>query len=227
MKKLDAFQKGDGAHCGLSDWYEDGEAQIVAALAAHEPFDTGWYSSKKEIASARIRSEDGAKIKVDVSVTDDFDTPGSGYASTTTWTVDAVQDCISTAWSKADNDRDDNQEYEGFGIIDHSQTFASWVETYLLPRGWAESLEPSGDNYHWWGWQYDELDGQSVPDPRIPLPAVAAFEWWAANWMNGKNVGDSLRIGDWEIRPWRDTPPVYEDPNDYRGMGWVDDRGRP
>ena len=54
MKKLEAFQHGDGAHCGLSDWYEEGEAELTAVITERVPFDTGWYSSKKEIASARI-----------------------------------------------------------------------------------------------------------------------------------------------------------------------------
>ena len=76
MKILNAFQNGNGAHCGLSDWYKEGEAQLTAALAERVPFTTGWYSSKKEIASARIWSEDGVKIKVEVSVSDDFDTQG-------------------------------------------------------------------------------------------------------------------------------------------------------
>ena len=116
MKQLTAFQNGDGAHWGLSDWYNRGETELKAALDAHEPFDTGWYSSKKEIASARIWSEDGVKIKVEVSVSDDFDTLGGGYASTNEWTIDAIQDCISNAWDKAESDRDENQEYEGFRV---------------------------------------------------------------------------------------------------------------
>ena len=54
MKQLNAFQNGDGAHCGLTDWYPDGHAELEQALKEKIPFDTGWYSSKKEIASARI-----------------------------------------------------------------------------------------------------------------------------------------------------------------------------
>ena len=76
------LRNDDGAHGGLSDWYEEHEAALKAALDAHAPFDTGWYSSKKEIASARIRSDDGVRIKVDASVSDDFDTDGRGYRST-------------------------------------------------------------------------------------------------------------------------------------------------
>ena len=45
---------GDGSHHGLTNWYPKVEAAIVEALAAGQPFTTGWYGSKKEIASARI-----------------------------------------------------------------------------------------------------------------------------------------------------------------------------
>ena len=98
MRLIKEFSQGNGAHCGLSDWYPEQEAALKAALEAKAPFDTGWYSSKKEIASARIRSEDGVKIKVEVSVSDDFDTEGLGYASTKDWTVKAVSAAIDSAW---------------------------------------------------------------------------------------------------------------------------------
>ena len=58
---LDVFKSGDGAHCGLTDWYADKEAALKAALESSLPFDTDWYASKKEIASARI-SSDGANV---------------------------------------------------------------------------------------------------------------------------------------------------------------------
>lgn len=224
MKELKAFRNGDGAHCGLSDWYEDGEAEIRAALEAHEPFDTGWYSSKKEIASARIWSEDGIKIKIEVSVFDDFDTLGGGYASTNEWTIDAIQDCISNAWDKAESDRGENQEYEGFRIGREGR----WEETYLLNIGWGENLSPTGDNYHWWGWQYDGADDTvGVPHPDIPVETVQAFEKWADDWAFGRTDEKSLTVGEWTITPWRDVRPQPEDPNDYVGMGWVGADGRP
>ena len=224
MKLLDAFQHGDGAHCGLSDWYEDGEAQLTAVLAEHIPFDTGWYSSKKEIASARIWSEDGIKIKVEVSVSDDFDTEGLGYASTTEWTIDAVQTGITSAWDKAEIARDDNQEYEGFRVGREGR----WDETYLVNIGWGENLSPPGDNYHWWGWQHDGADDTvGVPHPDIPVEIVQAFEKWAHNWAFGNTKEKSLKVGEWEITPWRDSIPMREDPSDYAGMGWIGRDGRP
>lgn len=230
MKKLEAFQHGDGAHCGLSDWYKRGETELAAAVAARIPFDTGWYSSKKEIASARIWSEDGIKIKVEVSVSDDFDTEGLGYASTTDWTLDAIASAISTAWGKAEQDRNEAQEYEGFSVLQYREDGAAWVETYLVNIGWGESVFPPGDNYHWWGWQHDgEDEGQGIPHPDIPLETVQAFEKWANNWAFGRLPAENncLRIDEWEIKPWRETRPQPEDQSDYAGMGWIGRDGRP
>lgn len=224
MFKLDAFQRGDGAHWGLSDWYEDGEAELKSALDAHVPFDTGWYCSKKEIASARIWSEDGIKIKVEVSVSDDFDTLGGGYASTNEWTIADIQDCISNAWDQAESDRNENQEYEGFRVGRAER----WEDTYLVSIGWGENLSPPGDNYHWWGWQYDCADDTvGVPHPDIPVEIVQVLEQWANDWAFGRTEEKSLTVGEWTITPWRDVRPIPEDPNDYAGMGWVDSDGRP
>lgn len=231
MKNLNFAAHGDGSHCGLSDWYPENEAALQAALDAHEPFDTGWYASKKEIATARIYSEDGIKIKVEVSVSDDFDTEGIGYASTDRWNLDDVSNEVSAAWTKAEQDQEDNQPFEGFSVGRNG----AWEETYLLSDGTYDT--PTGDNYYWWGWQYAEQGdegftgeggtGTGIPNPEIPLPAVAAFENWAQKWMYGETREDNMTIGNWTIRPWRKTPRQYEDPNDYRGMGWVGSDGRP
>lgn len=219
---LDAFQHGGGAHCGLNDWYKDGKEQITAAIAERIAFDTGWYSSKKETASARIWSEDAVKIKVEVSVSDDFDTKGLGYASTEEWSVDAVQGCITQAWDKADTARDEGQEYEGFRVGREGR----WEETYLVNIGWGENLCPPGDHYHWWGWQYDGADDTAgVPHPDIPSQTVQAFEKYAHNWAFGNTDEKSCTVGEWTITPWRNTRPVPEDPSDYVGMGWIDSRG--
>lgn len=226
MKKLNFAARGDGSHCGLSDWYPENEAALQAALDAHEPFDTGWYASKKEIATARIYSEDGIKIKVEVSVSDDFDTEGVGYSSTDRWNLDDVSNEVSMAWTKAEQDQEDNQPFEGFSV----GRDGAWEETLILPAGWDENLQPPGDNYHWWGWQHDETEegsGVGVPDPEIPLPVVAAFENWANKWALGEAEGNEFRIGRWSIRPWRDAPRPFDDPSDYVGMGWVGADGRP
>mgnify|MGYP000444510200 CR=1 FL=1 len=200
MKQIFAGMGGDGAHCGLTDRYSSQEAALVAALAAHEPFDTGWYSSKKEIATARIYSEDGVEIKVEVSVSDDFDTSGYGYVTVTDWTVSAVDEGILEAWQEADEDQEGNACYAGFSVLHGRQC----VDYYLVSSG--EHLAPPGDSYRWWGWQFacesedDEIE-TGIADPAIPLPIVAAFENWAQS--NAWGEPDAiLTIGEWSIKPW-------------------------
>lgn len=206
MKKLTEFERGDGSHWGLTDWYPENEAALKAALDAREPFDTGWYSSKKEIACARIWSQGykdplgaritacGDKIEVEVSITDDFDTPGAGSSSTTDWTLEAVASAIDEAWDAAQQNRKDNEPYTGFSIHDST---GAWIETYILSNG--EFDTPPGDNYYWWGWQGDVNEDQGIPDPRIPAEAVQAFETYVNDWDRPAE----LTVAGWTIRPWK------------------------
>lgn len=225
MKKLETFTRGDGSHWGLSDWYPENEVALAAVLAEGVPFDTGWYSSKKEIASARIYSLDGKIVRAEASVSDDFDTPGRGSVTASEATIAAVAEAVAQAWEDAEIDRDANQTFEGFSILRGGE---SWVETYLVNIGWSEDLSPPGDNYHWWGWQYDGADDTvGVPHPDIPVETVQEFEKFANDWAFGRSKHHTLRIGDWEIRAWRKELPEREDPNDYVGMGWVGSDGRP
>jgi hypothetical protein len=192
METLEAFRRGDGAHRGLSDWYPENEAALKAALDAHRPFDTGWYGSKHEIASARIWSEDGDSINVEASVSDDFDTDGTGRRRIKEWSLDEVASAVDEAWDSADEDRKDNEPYIGFSIHDST---GSWEETYIASNG--EYDTPPGDNYHWWGWQHDEKDDVGIPDPRIPADAVKAFEDFA-----DREDGKELTVNGWTIRRW-------------------------
>jgi hypothetical protein len=192
---LKVFRSGDGAHRGLSDWYPEKEAALKSALAAHLPFDTGWYGSKHEIASARIFSLDGVTVQVEASVSDDFDTNGSGSATAKDWTLESVADAVYKAWDDADKDRQDSEPYTGFSIHDST---GAWIETYLLSDGTFDT--PPGDNYFWWGWQHDSIDDEvGLPDPRIPAHVVAAFEAW----INESGVGE-MTLDGWTIRRWRD-----------------------
>lgn len=195
MQTLEAFQRGDGAHRGLSDWYPENEAALKVALDARQPFDTGWYGSKHEIASARIRSDDGQTIKVKASVSDDFDTEGSGSNTTTEWTLEAVAAAVDAAWDEAVENRKDNEPYVGFSIHDST---GAWIETYLISV--ADFDYPPGDHYHWWGWQHDEKDEVGIPHPDIPTDAVEAFEAYAT-------TGDwsaPLTVSGWTICLWED-----------------------
>lgn len=201
MKQIFAGMFGDGAHYGLTDRYSSQEAALVAALAAHEPFDTGWYSSKKEVASARIYSEDGVEIQIEVSVSDDFDTEGNGYVTVTDWSIKAVDVAIDAAWKEAEEEQDDNACYVGFSVLHGHQC----VDYYLVSNGECDT--PPGDYYHWWGWQHDvDKDSEHIeigkPDPAIPLPVVAAFERWAQRNAWGEPDAN-LTIGEWSIKPWR------------------------
>lgn len=215
------FGSGDGAHCGLTDWYEDKEAALKAALESGQPFDTGWYSSKKEIASARI-SSDGQLVFIQVSVSDDFDTEGMGEATIPApASLEAVAQAISRAWEEAEGDQKDNQQYAGYSLIHHTTRIPEWrraehsfpretrkryptkvpqcLDYFIVPAGdYDYSVPPPGDNYSFWGWQNDvEGEGANCVDEGIPPSTVAKFEEFATQLESG-----SLRIGDWEIKSW-------------------------
>ena len=65
----------DAAKWGASDFYEAHEAALRLALESAEPFDTGWYSTKKESQTARISClEDPENVSIEVSCGMD-DTP--------------------------------------------------------------------------------------------------------------------------------------------------------
>jgi hypothetical protein len=225
MNTLDIFAMGDGSHWGLSDWYKEKADALDAALRAREDFDTGWYSSKKEIASARIWAISGT-IKVEATVSDDFDTVGIGYSSTRDWNLIAVGNCVDQAMNRAEQDRADNEPYIGFTVLKKdSEGLHPWIDTYLMSNG--DFHTPPGDYYHWWGWQDSEQDGVGIHNPSIPKDTADQFEKWASSWAFGEQPENHLQIGDWIIRPWRPEPIGFEDPSDYKGMGWVGKDGQP
>jgi hypothetical protein len=75
--------RGDGSHWGLTDLYPESNAALLSALKDGLPFDTGWWSSKKEIASARVcRLKRNGPITVGVSY--EMDDP-TDLADTAVW----------------------------------------------------------------------------------------------------------------------------------------------
>lgn len=65
---------GDGAHCGITDFYDEHAKSVKEAVRSGMAFDTGWYSTKKEIQSGRIRRQvKNGPISVEVSVEMDED----------------------------------------------------------------------------------------------------------------------------------------------------------
>ena len=202
---IEAFKSGDGAHCGLSDWYPDKEKALSVALKSGKPFDTGWYSSKKEIASARIYSDDGESVTVEVSVSDDFDTEGGGSASVSSpASLEQVRDAISRAWGEAEDDQKENQQYAGYSVLHYSTAIpgwrkmdnvyprekrkryarkqAQWVETYLVDTSDWGAESPPGDEYHFWGWQSD------------PMLEHEKGEWLTSKPDQGQNPDPALKM---------------------------------
>lgn len=228
-EQLEAFKSGDGSHWGLTDLYPEKEAALKAALESGEPFDTGWYGSKKEIASGRVHAHiisDGRQIVCEASVSDDFDTPGNGESIAEAATLEAVYAAIGRAWDEATGDQKNNQEYMGYALFHWTTKIPEWRRgENVYPRETrkryrrkqAQCLDyyianvsglefPPGDNYHFWGWQNDchdepnEAEGLRCVEVGIPAKTVKAFEEFAAERKEG-----SLRIGDWEFRSWQDA----------------------
>jgi hypothetical protein len=144
----------DGAHCGLGDWYPEIEQGVQEALNQGPDYHwtTGWYASKKEIASARISNE-AEGLLIEASVSDDFDTPGYGTRTIPhTTDLEKVRESIYKAWDEAEQDQKDNRLYEGFSVYQENQC----IEYYIKPRGDAFE-SPPGDCYHEWGFQVMEF----------------------------------------------------------------------
>lgn len=159
-------------------------------------------------------SEDGKRVLVEASVSDDFDTPGMGTAMVTcggTPTLESVRQAIYRAWDEANDDQKGNRQYAGFSILRNTIRYAvysggkpqgkgrrgtSWVETLILPAGDVEMIgAPPGDNYHKWGFQGEES---------IPTKHKDAMESWANKRISGQRKGKSFKSGKWTIKPWSD-----------------------
>ena len=191
MKTLKCMKTSmDGSHWGLSDWYPKIEAGIYDALSGPGDWTTGWYSSKKEIASACIPRA-GNKIKVEVSVSDDFDTPGYcdwtvKPADTVGETVDRIRDGINQAWEEAVTDQKTNRTWAMWSI--HNPDGA-WVETYLRDMSeWGDD-SPPGDEYHDWGWQGEEEDipagiKERLEEAMVDGSELIEVEGWTAKMVD-------------------------------------------
>ena len=214
------FGAGDGAHCGLADWYPENESALEAALSSGKGFTTDWYASKKEIASACISSADGKSILIEVSVSDDFDTEGYGSERIEApATLEDVANAIYRVWDCALAAQKDGRLYAGYSLILHTAKIPEWLKSdCVIPRETRKRYPrkrplcvdyyiacldgdldvPPGDNYYYWHWQNDvDGDGARCLEKGIPKSTVRQFEEFANNQSNG-----SLRIGDWEIASW-------------------------
>ncbi len=191
MTSLD-FGGGDGSKWGISDWYERLEAAIQAALdrGVEHDWTTGWYSSKKELATGRITKQ-GNVILCEATQDDDFDTDGQGSVEIPyTTDIEAVREAMDRAHALAEQDRDEKAVYMGFSILD-AKGFR--IDTYLVPTATGHYMEsPPGDNYDSWGWQ---------GDAEIPKDVMDALSAWADDVANHDE--DQFSYGGFTIRRWR------------------------
>lgn len=187
----------DGSHRGLADWYDDLERGIVLALAQGPKFQwtTGWYSSKHEIACAKISGSGSGMLCVEASVSDDFDTEGCGQTFIPhTQDLDEIRQAIYKAWDEACENKRDNEMFAGYSVIGKSENmnWNGWIETYLKPQGDGWYLdEPPGDNYFEWGWQNEAVD--------IPDDVREALRKWA-----DENDEGEFEYKGYTIKPWSD-----------------------
>ena len=191
----------DGAHYGLADWYSEIERGIQDALNKNGSWTTGWYASKKEIAWANITVDGNTDcITVEVSVSDDFDTPGMGICEVPrAQDLEVIREAIYEAWEKAEKDKDDNRVYVGYSITTCTQGRIAWVETYIKQRdiypickffSWRGSEDfPPGDSYHKWGFQ-EEYE--------IPIEIKEKLEEWAQENECGAFTFEGFTIKSWE-----------------------------
>jgi hypothetical protein len=181
------FPTGSFAGCdqtkwGPTDFYDPDRATMAQAFASGLDFETPWLSCKKEILSSQITRSKGI-VSVTVSVSDDFDTNGTGESSfrvtkatTEEQFFDKLGKAGDEAWNAADEDRQGNQSYLGYSVgpVD-AEGNSPWVCTYIVNLMGFDT--PPGDNYHRWGWQEveDDEDPTATPDD-IPKEVAAELE---------------------------------------------------
>lgn len=218
----------DGAHCGLGDWYGEIEEGIQAALndGPERDWTTGWYASKKEIASARITNADGGML-IEVSVSDDFDTPGLGERIIQhTTDIEEIRAAIYEAWEEAEGDQKDNRMYVGFSILTETdytrQRFSLPYVPYWLGRlilrmvpslrrttvrsqGWVETyIKASGEGAYWCG---DSPPGDSYHtwgfQDEYDIPEDVKEE--LLDWIDDNDFG-SHTVGEFTVKAWDEAP---------------------
>ena len=187
LPELPGFRSGDGAKWGISDFYEDKEEALRGALAAGTDFTTGWFASKKEIASGKV-SRCGKIVLCEASVSDDFDCEGHGSVEVPVGRkgvdrlFEAIVEALDQAYGQAGEDQKDNSQVRLWAV----RNAKAWVETYLENTGDGCFERPPGDNYHAWGWQND--------GGKVPKKVKLAFEDWL-----GTTNDDTFTSGKWTI----------------------------
>lgn len=197
-----------GTKWGPTDFYDHVRAALADAFASGLDFETHWLGCKKEILSSRV-TRVGNLVTVEVSVSDDLDTPGMGRVSfgvTSRTTSDKFFERIESAGADAhqaaEEEQRGNRGYRGYrvGRILDGRRDHAWEFTYLVSTDGQDY--PAGDNYRRWGWQEapdtaDDFDLTAHPEA-IP-PDVAA------KLAEGMIAGEATVVcGDWQATAWRD-----------------------
>lgn len=165
---------GDGAHWGVSEPYPEVVDELMRAIDSNLDFDTGWYSSKKEIESGRIERR-GDVMWASVSVSDDFDCEAVGeadfpFAELVGKNRDERMEIIAARLDEAaDRARDQQKDNEVAALYcvgeDNSHRgwgrLCQWQFTYLRDVSGHGFDSPPGDSYHRWGWQEVDTDDDS------------------------------------------------------------------
>lgn len=202
---LEDYRGCNGSHWGLTDWYDEVKKRVVKALKKGADYDwtTGWWSSKKAIASGKLTCSAG-EIFVEVSVSDDFDAEGRGTVRLEfTDDVAKIHMAIDEAWGLAVEGQKDNSCVQMFAVSTKRMCYGTyvggkpqgrgskhmaWVETYLHPVGYGIDMdEPPGDCYQRWGWQGGD---------DVPADVKTRFE----EWIKGGDYTETLKYKGWEIR---------------------------
>jgi hypothetical protein len=194
------------AKWGPGDFYDDIAEGVRQALTRGSDCEwtTGWYGAKKEIVSARLSSK-GGELHLEVSVTDDLDTPGY-QCGTLPHTTDLDEICerFNAVWEEAGEDQKGNRLYYGFSVLQWVEVCVAgtkhtrpvWVETLILPKDDGEFMDtPPGDEYHKWGFQGDR---------QLSLKVRTALLDWANRWIAGETQETQFRTGRWIVKPWSD-----------------------
>ena len=197
----------DSTKWGPTDFYDNTREALAAAFKSGLDFETPWMSCKKEILSSQI-TRTGNVVSIEVSVSDDFDTNGTGESSfkvNRATTVDRFFEKLETAGGEAhgaaDDNRKDNQVYCGYSVGKvRPDGKNDWKFTYLVSTGGFDV--PPGDNYFRWGWQevddkVEDFDIDAHPE-EIP-PGIAKL---LAEGM--QNFETTVRAGDWQATVWND-----------------------
>jgi hypothetical protein len=96
INPFDGISGLDAARWGVSDFYPEHQKALESVIATGKPFDTGWYSVKKEIQSARIsRAKHRGPISIEVSSCMD---EGHDLIDTALWRAAGGNDVSSSGY---------------------------------------------------------------------------------------------------------------------------------